>query len=82
VNPEEEKREGCGGKDSHDAQALKTTEAGWQRGTNTYQCWPPLQLNDTNTGAQIHKKHKKEKKEKKQLVYKLKRVDVQKKISY
>jgi len=25
----------------------KTTEAGCQRGTKTYQCWPPLQLNDT-----------------------------------
>ena len=30
----------------------KTTEAGCQRGSNTYQCWPPLQLNDT---IQVHK---------------------------
>ena len=34
------------------AQAFKitTTEAGCQRGTNTYQCWPPLQLKDTIQG--------------------------------
>jgi len=30
----------------------KTTEAGYQRGTNTYQYWPPSQLNDT---LQAHK---------------------------
>jgi len=57
----------------------KTTEARCQRGTNTYQYWPPLQL---NTGAQIDKKHKREKKRKTQLVYKLTRVHVQKKIYY
>jgi len=55
----------------------KTTEAGCQRGTNTYQCWPPLQLNDHDTGAQIHKKHKKRKK---QLVYKLTRVQRERQI--
>ena len=55
------------------AQAFKTTtEACCQRGTNTYQYWPPLQLD--NTGAQIHKKHKKVKTRKTQLVYKLTRV--------
>jgi len=44
------------------AQAFKkTTEAGCQRGTNTYQCWPPLQLNDT---LQVHKYTKSIKKEK------------------
>jgi len=31
---------------------IPKTEAGCQRGTNTYQCWPPLQLNDT---IQVHK---------------------------
>jgi len=63
----------------------KTTEAGCQRGANTYQCWPPLQLNDT---LQAHKYTKSiYKKRKRQLVYKLtksscaeKRFDVQKSI--
>ena len=42
-------------KHSHNAHlhkhSKKTTEAGCQRGTNTYQCWPPLQLSDT---IQVH----------------------------
>ena len=54
-----------------DWHSKKTTEAGCQRGMNTYQCWPPLQLNDT---IQVHKYTKSIKKEKKQLVYKLTRV--------
>ena len=43
----------------------KTTEAGCQRGTNTYQCWPPLQLNDTIGELQVHKYTKSIKKKKK-----------------
>jgi len=49
------------------AQAFKkTTEAGCQRGTNTYQCWPPLQLNDTIGEIQVQKYTKSIKKEKKE----------------
>jgi len=45
------------------AQAFKkTAAAGCQRGTNTYQCWPPLQLNDT---LQVHKYTKSIKKQEK-----------------
>ena len=49
------------------AQAFKkTTEVGCQRGTNTYQRCPSLQLNDT---IQVHKYTKSIKKEKKQSKY-------------
>jgi len=53
---------------------IPKTEAGCQRGTNTYQCWPPLQLNDT---IQVHKYTKSIKRKETQIVYKLTRVHVQ-----
>jgi len=47
------------------AQAFKkTAAAGCQRGTNTCQCWPPLQLNDT---LQVHKYTKSIKNKKKNI---------------
>ena len=63
------------------AQAFKNNNrGGCQRGTKAYQCWPPLQLNDT---IQVHKYTKsiKKKKMKTQLIYKLTKVHVQKKIA-
>jgi len=39
----------------------RTTEAGCQRGTNTYQCWLPVQLKWYIAVTQMHKKHKKKK---------------------
>ena len=39
----------------------RTTEAGCQTGTNTYQCWLPLQLKWYIAVTQMHKKHKKKK---------------------
>jgi len=59
------------------AQAFKkTTEAGCQRGTNTYQSWPSSQLNDT---MQVHKYTKKHKRGETRLIYKFIRVHVHKK---
>jgi len=54
----------------------KISEAGCQKGTNTHQRWPPLQLNDI---IQIHKCTKKYKKRKTQPVHKPTTVRVQKK---